>query len=91
MINGCIDGFSRQVQYLRVHTNNMAATMFEDFVECLIREGIPSRMRADGGGEFVQMEKFMNYTNGEERGSFIRGKSTHNQRIERYIGCFIKN
>ena len=69
--------------YFRVHTDNLAKTAFNDFVNCLHEFGIPSHVRADAGGEFTHIEKFMKFFNGEGRGSFISGQSVHNQRIER--------
>ena len=83
MIHSAIDGFSRVVPYFRIHTNNLAKTALFDFLGCLEQFHIPSRVRADGGGEFVHIEDFMHYANGNDRGSFITGSSVHNQRIER--------
>ena len=67
--------------YLRVHTNNLASTAFHDFSTAIRNFGVPSRVRADKGSEFVHIEKFMDRVN--QRKSFIKGKSVHNQRIER--------
>lgn len=83
VVDGCIDGYSRLIPYLILNTNNLASSAFRDFVSGIQNYGIPSRIRVDGGGEFVHVKKFMAFANGEDRGSFIVGKSVHNQRIER--------
>jgi hypothetical protein len=81
VIKGCIDGYPRYMQYLVLHTDNLAATMLHDFTGCLPANGILSRIRADGGGEYTHYEAFMRFFYDEDR--LIRGKSIHNTRIER--------
>lgn len=84
VIHGAIDGYSRSIIYMRIHTNNLAATMVDDFVKGINDFGIPSRVRADHGGEFSHVQKMMEeINNNEDHNSFIKGKSVHNQRIER--------
>ena len=44
---------------------------------------VPSRICVDSGGENNSVCQLMNMLSGEARGSAIRCKSVHNQRIER--------
>ena len=45
--------------------------------------GLPSRLRVDAGIENNYICSYMILLRGADRGSAIRGKSTHNCRIER--------
>ena len=82
-IHGCIDGFSRCIIYLDVHNNNRASTVLTSFQRSRNEWGVPSRVRADNGGENVSVRDFMVFFRGENRGSFLTGPSTRNTRIER--------
>ena len=87
VIIGALDGFSRACPYLRAFNNNTAAVSFEAFMGPpggVTDYGIPSHIRVDKGGENVLTAEFMLLTRGLNRGSVRAGKSTHNQRIERF-------
>lgn len=85
VIHGCIDGFSRIPVYLVASNNNRAETVHQHFLEAVATFGLPSRVRADKGGENVLVSEYMlqHPNRGPGRGSFITGQSVHNQRIER--------
>uniref|UniRef100_A0A9J8A393 Integrase core domain-containing protein n=1 Tax=Cyprinus carpio carpio TaxID=630221 RepID=A0A9J8A393_CYPCA len=69
VIFGGIDGFSRKILYLDAAG--------------IDKHGWPSRVRGDQGVENVDIARCMFSVRGTGRGSFISGKSVHNQRIER--------
>ncbi|KAJ8392044.1 hypothetical protein AAFF_G00078500 [Aldrovandia affinis] len=69
--------------YLHASNNNKAATALEYFLESTRKHGFPSRVRGDQGVENVDIARCMFQVRGCGRGSFISGKSVHNQRIER--------
>ncbi|XP_038554104.1 uncharacterized protein LOC119898821 isoform X1 [Micropterus salmoides] len=86
VIHGAIDGFSRLVVFLRASNNNRSSTVLDSFISAVIHYGIPSRVRTDRGGENSAVWLMMNIYRGFDRGSALRGRSTHNQRIERLWG-----
>ena len=86
VIHGGVDGYSRVPVYLKVSSNNKADTVLQAFLEGIDRYGMPSRVRADHGGENVQVARYMmqHPNRSPDKGSFIMGRSVHNQRIERF-------
>lgn len=83
MIHGAIDGHTRLVTFLKASDNNRASTVLDQFVLATRRYGVPSRVRTDHGGENVEVAALMEAYRGPNRGSVLRGRSVHNQRIER--------
>ena len=82
VIHGGVDGYSRVPIYLKVSSNNKADTVCKH----LDHYGMPSHVRADHGGENVQVARYtmQHPIRGPNRGSFIMGRSVHNQRIEQF-------
>jgi hypothetical protein len=83
IIHGGIDGYSRLNIYLKCNNNNKSETALSYFCEATEKFGIPSRVRGDRGGENIKVAEWMIRKKGTNRGSYIGGKSVHNQRIER--------
>ncbi|KAE8248031.1 hypothetical protein A4X06_0g4013 [Tilletia controversa] len=72
VIRGGVDGKSRVVTFMRANSNNRADTVAECFLEATERWEWPSRVRADHGGENLEVMRLT----GEARGS-LYPKPTH--------------
>ncbi|XP_068731183.1 uncharacterized protein [Montipora capricornis] len=85
VIHGCIDGYSRRINFLHCSTNNLSSTVLSLFESAVEQDGglWPSRIRVDFGVENTAVCDAMVAVRGEGRGSFTAGSSTRNQRIER--------
>ena len=85
-INGCIDGFSRKIIWLKVgKTSSDPQVIARYYIEALEGSiGYPYLMRGDMGTENVTVAEIQNFLSRNERNedSFIYGKSTMNTRIE---------
>lgn len=81
--HGGVDGFSRLIVYLHCTTKNSAQEVLTAFASACLEYDLPSRVRSDHGSENFLVGLLMNVMRGESRGSFITGRSIHNQRIER--------
>uniref|UniRef100_A0A8C4RTA1 Integrase core domain-containing protein n=1 Tax=Erpetoichthys calabaricus TaxID=27687 RepID=A0A8C4RTA1_ERPCA len=82
VFHGCVDGYSRTIVYIEASNNNSASTVLTFFLEGVRNFGLPLRVRGDASSENVLVERYMISERGHV-GSFIVGRSVHNQRIER--------
>ena len=71
------------IVFLQCGMRNRSEDVPASFVLACEAYGIPSRVRSDCGGENFLVGVFMNTMRGVARGSYITGRSVHNQRIER--------
>ncbi|KAK3090635.1 hypothetical protein FSP39_013299 [Pinctada imbricata] len=93
-IHGCVDGFSRQIIWLKAGVSNKNPFVIAHYYIHSIRKyGIcPRRVRADMGTENIHVEtiqKFLRRNHVDEYAgerSFLYGKSINNQRIESMWG-----
>ena len=83
MIHGGIDGFSRLIVYLSCSAINLAAKVHALFAVAVEKNGWPSKVRSDKGGENLDVAASMLRCREMNRGSIIAGLSVHNKRIER--------
>ncbi|KAK1172466.1 hypothetical protein AOXY_G5049, partial [Acipenser oxyrinchus oxyrinchus] len=83
VFHGCIDGYSRTIIHLQCLENNRASSVLSLFCNGVRNLGMPSRVRGDQGMENVEVAQYMLQRRGLNHGSFITGRSVHNQRIER--------
>lgn len=65
VIHGGIDGYSRLITYLGASDNNRADTVQSLFVRATEEHGVPSRVRADYGGENLGVRDFMHVVRGK--------------------------
>ena len=83
-INGCIDGFSRNIIWLNAYnTSSNPRVIAGYYMESVsMRKGCPSFVRGDKGTENGHVAAMQNFLT--DKNSFIYGRSTGNQRIEMF-------
>jgi hypothetical protein len=79
-----IDGFSRTCVFIAALTSYRAEVVLRHFVGGVREYTLPSRVRVDKGTENLRLAEYMVTHRGLGRGSILAGKSTRNQRIERF-------
>lgn len=88
-INGCVDGYSRKIIWLKVSSTNSDPRVISHYYIDAVREagGCPKFVRGDYGTENAHVAAMQNFFITE---SFKYGKSTTNTRIERLWGTLRK-
>ena len=81
VIHGGVDGHSRLIVYLQCSTNNTAARVLSSFTDAVQQYGLPVKVRADLGGENVDVWWLMSEEH-QSTSTVITGSSIHNERIE---------
>ena len=71
------------ITFLHASDHNTKEEEAECFLRAVAIYSVPSRIRVDHGGENSEVCQLMELLRGSNRGSAIRGKNVHNQRIER--------
>lgn len=91
-VNGCIDGFSRNILWLKVFTTNNDPRVIGGYFLKVVKNlgGCPRRIRADEGTENGHVEAMQTLFRGEDDISFQSGTSKLNQRIEAWWGMLRK-
>lgn len=75
--------WKKKTHSVHLYTVTTLVRGINSFLKAVVHHGTPSRVRTDRGGENNATCLLMNIYRGTDRGSAIRGKGTHNQRIER--------
>lgn len=98
-INGCIDGFSRHIIWLRAGCSSSDPKVIAGYYLDAIRQlgGCPETIRTDNGTENGNVEKIqviltdLYRNNAGNKPAFIYGRSTANQRIESWWSILRKH
>lgn len=85
VIHGGIDGYSRVPVFLSIANNNRADTVLKAFQGSVSNYGLPLKVRSDKGKENVAVAEYMLTARGP--GSYITGRSVHNQRWATPLHC----
>ena len=88
VIHGGIDSYSKTIVFLRCSDNNWASTLLSVFTGAVQKHGLPERVRTDLGGENVDMWRYM-VEQHASMSAVLTGSSTHNERIEMFIGVLV--
>ena len=76
IINGCIDGYSYLICFLKCSTNNRKETVEDLFLQSVEKYFWPSRIQTDHEGENVLVRERMIGFRGHNHGSALMGTST---------------